>query len=92
MTNSKSIKPKNRYQLAVEKLGIPPQPVKRESRICFGISWFSTEEEAMQYSTFGKEMGNTYNGGFYHGMSCGRSRSFDIKDDGGKTILFAVTD
>ena len=26
-----------------------PTPVKRESRFCFGIKWFATEEEAMAY-------------------------------------------
>ena len=32
-----------------------PTPVKRESRICFGIKWFATEEEAMAYHDYVRE-------------------------------------
>lgn len=63
-----------------------PTPVKTESRICFGISWFATEEEADRYAAYVREQGITYNGGFFHGRPCGRDRDWDR--DG----LFAVTD
>jgi hypothetical protein len=60
-------------------------PVKSESRICFGIMWFKTEKEAMQADAHVKASGITYNGGYFHGMPCGRDNTWD--HDG----LFAVT-
>ncbi len=57
-----------------------PTPVKRDSRSCFSIVWFKTEEEALQYHKHVQEAGFTYNGGFYHGQLCGRDRSFDYED------------
>jgi hypothetical protein len=70
---------------------VVPVPVKRESRICFGIAWFSTEADAKAYDAYVKEKGYTYNGGFFHGMSCGRDTSFDFIDGAGRQ-LYAVTD
>lgn len=63
-----------------------PEPVRRESRTCFGISWFATEAEADAYAAIVHEQGLTYNGGFFHGMPCGRDKTWDT--DG----LYAVTD
>lgn len=66
-------------------------PVKRDSRTCFGISWFATEEEADEYAKSVREQGITYNGGFMHGLPCGRDTAFDYVDtEHGR--LFAVTD
>jgi hypothetical protein len=62
-----------------------PTPVRHESRICFGIDWYATEAEAMEADRLGREAGNTYNGGFYHGMACGRDKTWD------KDGMFAVT-
>lgn len=63
-----------------------PTAVKVESRICFGISYFATEEEAESYAASVRRRGVTYNGGFLDGTPCGRAPHFD--HDG----LFAVTD
>ena len=49
----------------------------QESRICFGIIWFETEEEAIEYGQLMNALGVTYNGGFYHGMPCGRDSTWD---------------
>lgn len=67
-----------------------PEPVKTESRICFGIAYFRTEEDANRFSSFVHKRGDTYNGGFYHGMACGRDSGFDHTD---KELgpLYAVT-
>lgn len=67
-----------------------PQPVKIDSRICFGISYFATEADADRVAAEVQRRGETYNGGFFHGMSCGRDRSWDYVDP---TLgpLFAVT-
>jgi hypothetical protein len=62
-----------------------PVPVESEQRICFGIYWFRTEAEANIYAAAVTEAGLTYNGGWFHGMPCGRDKSFD------KEGLFAVT-
>ena len=68
-----------------------PTPVKTDSRICFGISWFTSNEDAMAYAAAVRKSGTTYNGGFMHGMSCGRDTTWDYTD---KELgpLFAVTD
>lgn len=63
-----------------------PTPVRRDERICFGIAWFATEAEAEAYAAHVREQGITYNGGYMHGIGCGRAPSHDR--DG----LFAVTD
>ena len=53
-----------------------------ESRICFGIIWFKTEEEAIEYGKLTNLLGITYNGGFFHGMPCGRDKTWDNEKDG----------
>jgi hypothetical protein len=69
---------------------VEPVPVKTESRICFGIAYFKTEAEADEAARQVRQRGETYNGGFFHGMSCGRDSSFDHVDETyGK--VFAVT-
>lgn len=66
-----------------------PQPIKRDSRTCFGILFFATEADADLYAAAVKAQGQTYNGGFLHGMACGRDRAFDHTVDG--TTYYAVT-
>ena len=70
---------------------VVPKPDKMEQRICFGISWFKSLDAAMAYHRYVVEQGYTYNGGWYHGMPCGRDSNFDYFD---KELgqLFAVTD
>lgn len=65
-------------------------PVDRDSRICFGISFFLSEKEADEYAKFVKEQGYTYNGGYFDGMPCGRDKSFDRVV--GEQKQYAVTD
>jgi hypothetical protein len=67
-----------------------PQPVKTDSRICFGIEYFDNETDADRFAIAVRERGDTYNGGWLHGMRCGRDKSFDhIDADLGQ--LYAVT-
>jgi hypothetical protein len=66
-----------------------PQPVEVDIRICFAIAWYATEAEAMQHDKLAKEAGDTYNGGWFHGMACGRDTTWD-REKGGKK-LFAAT-
>ncbi len=54
--------------------------VKMDSRICFGIAFFATEREADAYAVHVRALGITYNGGWYHGMPCGRDKNFDHVD------------
>lgn len=68
-----------------------PTPIRTESRICFGISYFATEEEADAFAEHVRERGDTYNGGWFHGMPCGRDRGFDRRNDEGERVEFAVT-
>lgn len=69
---------------------VVPEPVKTDSRSCFGIEFFRSEEEAQKFHEHVRERGDTYNGGFFHGMRCGRDRSFD-HDDPVLGHLYAVT-
>jgi hypothetical protein len=54
-----------------------PKPVDSEGRACFGLKWFATEAEADAYAAMVVARGDTYWGGFFHGMPCGRDSSFD---------------
>lgn len=74
----------------MKRLKAPPcLPIDEDPRICFSIAYFATEEDANRYAQWVREMGFTYNGGFFHGMACGRSPSWDRVIDGKKQ--FAVT-
>jgi hypothetical protein len=68
-----------------------PTPVKRDSRICFAIVYFKTEAEADIYAADVVRRGRTYNGGYFHGMPCGRETNRDYVHP---TLghLFAVTE
>lgn len=72
--------------------GYLPHQVDWDVRICFAIRWFDSEEAADAYDKVVKAEGRTYNGGYFHGSPLGRDKSWDRKDDSGKTIAFAVTD
>lgn len=61
-----------------------PTPVEVDSRICFSIAWYATEAEAKQHDRLARKAGDTYNGGFYHGMQCGRDQTWDREVDGVK--------
>ena len=63
--------------------------VREEQRICFGIVWFDNEAEADAYGKEVEASGRTYNGGYFHGMSCGREKGRDYDEDGKR--LYAVT-
>jgi hypothetical protein len=66
------------------------RPVEMDSRICFGIHFFDTEEKANFYGQAIRLRGDTYNGGYSHGASCGRDKSWDyVRKDGVK--LYGVT-
>jgi hypothetical protein len=61
-----------------------------ECRICFGINWFELEDDATAVDASVRKQGLTYNGGWFHGMACGRDRSFDFTDADG-VRWYAVT-
>jgi hypothetical protein len=69
---------------------VVPTPVKIDSRICFGIAYFTSEADALTYDAHVRAKGRAYNGGFFHGMPCGRDKGWDYMD---ATLgqLFAVT-
>lgn len=54
-----------------------PKPVMRDERISFGIKWFLSEDDAKAYAK--AHSGATYNGGWFHGMACGRDESWDLE-------------
>lgn len=75
---------------AQQQKSIHELAVKTDSRTCFGIAYFKTEEEAMEIDKRVRAEKQQYNGGWFHGMACGRDKSFDYVDkDLGK--LYAVT-
>lgn len=67
-----------------------PGCVEGESRCCFGIKWFDDEAKADAYAAEVRAEGRTYNGGWYHGLPCGRDKTWDRLVDG--VQLYAVTD
>lgn len=71
-------------------LAIAGTPVERDERICFGIHYFDTELKANAYAEYIVRRGDTYNGGWYHGMACGRDEGWDYTTKAG-TKLYAVT-
>jgi hypothetical protein len=73
------------------KKSVVPTPVKIDSRICFGIAYFQTEDDAMKYDAHVRAKGYTYNGGWMDGAPCGRDRTWDHVDPE-LGPLFAVTD
>lgn len=66
-----------------------PTPVRTDSRICFALAWFTSKKDADTFAADVKRRGVTYNGGFFHGMPCGRAKEFDYEKDGVK--YYAVT-
>jgi energy-converting hydrogenase Eha subunit B len=76
----------------MKKIKTPvPTPVKIDSRICFAIAYFTTPADAAAYAKVVEKRGDTYNGGFFHGMPCGRDASFDYTDPETGQMLYAVT-
>lgn len=72
------------------KASTAPTPVKIDSRISFGISYFTTAADADAFGALVSARGDTRNGGWFHGMPLGRDAAWDYVDD---TLgpLFAVT-
>lgn len=63
-----------------------------DSRTCFGINYYPTEQDAMAAAKVVAERGDTYNGGWFHGMPCGRDSTWDRKHpQTGEVVAFAVT-
>lgn len=63
--------------------------VKLDVRICFAIRYFDDEETAKAAGLASAAV-NTYNGGMFDGMACGRDPGFDYTTPEGRK-LFAVT-
>jgi hypothetical protein len=68
-----------------------PNAIDHDSRICFGIVWFATEGEADAAHKFVRKRGDYYNGGYMHGMACGRDSSYDKRNEAGEVTAYAVT-
>ena len=75
---------------ATKKVNATPTPVEMDSRICFGIHYFNTADDAEAYAKVVSGRGDTYNGGYNHGRGCGRDESWDYTNKAG-VKLFAVT-
>jgi hypothetical protein len=69
--------PKQRDTLIERLAKKSGRPADIDSRICFGIHFYDSEEKAHYATLITKVQGNTYNGGWFHGMACGRDTSFD---------------
>lgn len=65
--------------------------VRTESRICFGLAWFDDAQLAEEAAQAIMARGDRYNGGYYHGMPCGRAPTFDYFDPDTGRRLYAVT-
>lgn len=67
------------------------KPIDTDVRICFAIAWYATEKEAKAAGAMAHENGDYYNGGWFHGMACGRDKNWDRRDERGNVIAFAAT-
>lgn len=77
--------------MAKKRAAVLPKPVKFDSRICFAIAYFSSEKDADIYAAHVRKQGYTYNGGWFHGMACGRDKTWDHVD-AKLGQLYAVTE
>lgn len=68
-----------------------PNVVKIDSRICFSIAFYASEDDANRAHEIGRQRGDTYNGGYFHGMACGRDKRWDHVDKDTGRQLYAVT-
>lgn len=66
-----------------------PTPILHSSRIAFAIDYFATEAEADLAGEIVRKRGDSYNGGYFDGMPCGRDSGFDYERDG--VTYYAVT-
>jgi hypothetical protein len=71
------------------KCSTVPTPHHIDSRICFGIAYFTSEADATAYDAHVRAKGYTYNGGFFDGLACGRERTWDYERDGVKFYAVA---
>ena len=63
--------------------------IEYSGRCSMSVAWFATEEEAEKFGAAIRASGASYNGGWFHGMPCGRDRGFDTVKDGKK--IYAIT-
>jgi hypothetical protein len=68
-----------------------PGYIRMDQRICFAIAWFDSAEHAQAFHEAVLASGRTYNGGMFHGMACGRDRSWDTRNEQHEVVQFAVT-
>jgi hypothetical protein len=59
------------------------QEGRYDGRICLSIMFFTEEAKADRFGELSKKEGNTYNGGYFHGMECGREKERDYTDADG---------
>ena len=71
------LKPNQKDTLLKRLVKLAGRPADIDSRICFGIYFYDSEEKARIATLITQVQGNTYNGGWFHGMPCGRDTSFD---------------
>jgi len=75
---------------ASTKNGRTAKTVCVDKRISFGILYFATEADAAIAHDAVREEGRCFNGGYCHGMPCGRSKTWDQRNQYGE-MTYAVT-
>ena len=81
------------FETEVANLVIRPklQNVVESGRICFGLMYYPTKESADRAGSIVRESNAEYNGGWFHGMACGREPSRDYIDAENGQPYYAVT-
>lgn len=64
---------------------------KYDGRCALSIWWHTDEALADEHGKLVEKTGATYNGGWFHGMECGREKTRDYMADDG-TMRYAVTE
>jgi len=62
----------------------------RDNRICLSVLYFDQESDAILIDKAVRKSGASYNGGWFHGMPCGREPARDYIDKDG-IEWYAVT-
>lgn len=68
-----------------------PQHVEIDSRIAIAVFYYATEEDAIKAGSIVQQLGETYNGGMFDGMPCGREPARDYTHKPTGQRRYAVT-
>jgi hypothetical protein len=64
---------------------------QKDPRICLSVAYFDSKADAERFGELSRKAGNEYNGGWFHGMACGREPGRDFVAQASGTPRYAAT-